>query len=76
MGLAGRAVPLLRRRCASDLQRRWRTRKEPSSRPEWWRGTQSHYRTTGQSRNIRLVPLYEIDDEGYEIYFPLRKTKP
>lgn len=37
------------------------------------RWTQSHYRTTGQSRNIRLVPLYEIGDESYEIYFPLRK---
>jgi len=35
------------------------------------RWTKSHYRTKGQSHNLQLVPLYEIGDEKYEIYFPL-----
>jgi DUF1680 family protein len=29
------------------------------------------YRTTGQDRNFRLIPLYEIRDEAYAIYFPI-----
>jgi len=33
------------------------------------RWTQSHYKTVGQQHNIRLVPLYEIGNEKYEIYF-------
>lgn len=37
------------------------------------RWTQSHYRTTGQQHNIRFVPLYEIADETYSIYFPINK---
>ncbi len=34
--------------------------------------TQSHYRTTGQPQNIRFVPLYEIGDEKYSIYYPFK----
>jgi len=34
---------------------------------------QSHYRTINQSANIRFVPLYEIADERYTIYFPIVK---
>jgi DUF1680 family protein len=29
------------------------------------------YRTTGQAQNFRLIPLYEIRDESYAIYFPI-----
>lgn len=39
------------------------------------RWTQSHYKTTGQKNNIRFVPLYEIGDEHYSIYFPLKSEK-
>ena len=37
------------------------------------RWKQSHYRTVGQEQNLRLVPLYEIGDGKYEIYFPISK---
>jgi len=37
------------------------------------RWTKSHYTTRGQLHNIKLVPLYEIGDEKYEIYFPIVK---
>ena len=33
-----------------------------------WR---SGYRTSGQSQNIRFIPLYEIRDECYAVYFPI-----
>jgi uncharacterized protein len=29
------------------------------------------YRTQGQAENIRLIPLYEIRDECYAVYFPI-----
>jgi DUF1680 family protein len=36
----------------------------------WWRtGT---YRTSGQTPGLRFVPLAEIRDEPYTVYFPLR----
>lgn len=31
------------------------------------------YRTTGQAQNIRLIPLYEIQDESYQVYFPIAR---
>ncbi len=34
---------------------------------------QSHYRTVNQQANIYFVPLYEIADERYTIYFPVQK---
>jgi len=37
------------------------------------RWTKSHYKTKGQDHNIKLVPLYEIGDEKYEIYFTVKK---
>ncbi len=43
---------------AADNERQW---------SEWLRG----YRTLGQAANIRLRPLYEIEDERFSIYFPL-----
>jgi DUF1680 family protein len=29
------------------------------------------YRTIGQAQNFRLIPLYEIRDERYAVYFPI-----
>jgi hypothetical protein len=37
------------------------------------RWKQSHYRTVNQDMNIKFVPLYEIADEPYTIYFPVHK---
>lgn len=37
------------------------------------RWKQSHYNTIGQAHNIKFVPLYEIGDERYNIYFPIEK---
>lgn len=38
---------------------------------EWvfWR---SRYRTRGQGRNFRLLPLHEVRDERYTVYFPIQ----
>jgi DUF1680 family protein len=42
----------------------------PDNEREWWfwRGG---YRTRGQERGIRFVPLYEVQDEVYSVYFPI-----
>jgi len=37
------------------------------------RWTKSHYKTKNQSHDIQLIPLYEVGDEKYEIYFPVIK---
>ena len=39
---------------------------------EWgyWRGD---YRTRGQPQNFRLIPLHEVRDEAFTIYFPVKK---
>lgn len=37
------------------------------------RWKQSHYNTINQEHNIKFVPLYEIADERYTIYFPIVK---
>lgn len=34
---------------------------------------QSQFRTINQERNIKFIPLYEIADERYTIYFPIQK---
>jgi len=41
---------------------------------EWtmWR---PGYRTCNQERGFRFVPLYEIRDERYTVYFPVRETQ-
>lgn len=43
----------------------------PDNEREWgdWL---AGYRTRNQPRNVRFVPLYEIADERYSVYFPLR----
>jgi DUF1680 family protein len=35
---------------------------------EWLHG----YRTCGQERSARFIPLYEVVDERYTVYFPIR----
>ena len=45
---------------APDNEREW---------TEWKPG----YRTCNQERGFRFVPLYEIRDERYTVYFPVRK---
>ncbi|MGO4497615.1 beta-L-arabinofuranosidase domain-containing protein [Paenibacillus sp. 2RAB27] len=39
----------------------------------WW--NVGYYRTKGQDRGIRFIPLYEIKDEVYTIYFPVNQIK-
>ena len=43
----------------------------PDNEREWtmW---QLAYRTRDQERGLRFVPLYEIRDEPYTVYFPFR----
>jgi uncharacterized protein len=36
-----------------------------------WRAWQPGYRTRNQARGIRFLPLYEIVDERYTVYFPV-----
>ncbi|WP_028612022.1 beta-L-arabinofuranosidase domain-containing protein [Paenibacillus harenae] len=35
----------------------------------WW--NPGHYKTVGQDRGFRFIPLYEIKDETYTVYFPV-----
>jgi uncharacterized protein len=46
----------------------------PDNEREWhiWR---TGYRTTGQPENLRLIPLYEICEERYQVYFPVRENR-
>lgn len=39
----------------------------------WW--NPGYYKTAGQDRGIRFIPLYEIKDEAYTVYFPIKETK-
>jgi hypothetical protein len=43
---------------APDNERQW---------GEWLSG----YRTQGQERNFRFIPLYNVVDEAYTVYFPV-----
>jgi hypothetical protein len=44
----------------------------PDHEREWsiWKGG---YRTAGQERSIRFIPLYEVRDERYTVYFPVKE---
>jgi DUF1680 family protein len=44
----------------------------PDNEREWtmWQGG---YRTRGQERGIRFIPLHEVLDEPYTVYYPIRK---
>ena len=44
---------------AADNEREW----------GYWRGD---YRTRGQPQNFRLIPLHEVRDEAFTIYFPVK----
>ncbi|HEX7432582.1 MAG TPA: beta-L-arabinofuranosidase domain-containing protein, partial [Anaerolineaceae bacterium] len=51
-------------------------RQQPGSllRPDderEWNNWRTGYRTRGQAQNIRLIPLYEVRDERYQVYFPV-----
>jgi DUF1680 family protein len=43
----------------------------PDNEREWtyWRGD---YRTRGQNQDIRFIPLHEVRDEVFTVYFPMR----
>jgi len=47
---------------APDNEREW---------SEWLPG----YRTRNQPQNLRFIPLYEVRDEHYAIYFPIQKPR-
>ena len=38
-----------------------------------WGYWQNTYKTTGQDRGIRFMPLWQIGYEEYQVYFPLRQ---
>ena len=42
----------------------------PDNEREWtfW---QPSYRTRGQARNFRLIPLHEVREQRYTVYFPM-----
>ncbi|MBN1876392.1 MAG: glycoside hydrolase family 127 protein [Anaerolineae bacterium] len=44
----------------------------PDNEREWWFWLHG-YRVRGQARGLRFVPLYEIQDERYTVYFPIRQ---
>jgi DUF1680 family protein len=44
----------------ADNEREW----------DYWNGS---YRTVGQDRGTRFVPLHEVVDEPFTVYFPVRK---
>ncbi|WP_261800411.1 glycoside hydrolase family 127 protein [Paenibacillus sp. PAMC21692] len=39
----------------------------------WWNA--GYYKTKGQSVNIRLIPLHEIKDESYSVYFQVKAAE-
>jgi DUF1680 family protein len=44
----------------------------PDNEREWGNWL-PYYRTSGQTRNLRLMPLYEIIDQPYTLYFPIQE---
>jgi hypothetical protein len=44
----------------------------PDNEREWSRWLEGNYRTTGQNRNVRFVPLLAVTDQPYTLYFPVR----
>jgi hypothetical protein len=39
-----------------------------------WTQWLTRYRSVGQSQAIRFVPLHEVVDERYSLYFPVRSA--
>jgi len=40
-----------------------------------WASWKPGYRTVGQDRGIRFIPLYEVVDQTYTVYFPVRTER-
>ncbi len=40
-----------------------------------WTQWLTRYRTVGQSRSIRLIPLHEVTDERFSVYFPVTPVR-
>ena len=40
-----------------------------------WGSWKSTFRTVGQERGIRFVPLYEVGYDRYSIYFPVKEER-
>ena len=57
-------------RPVDELVRRAETILVPDNEREW-RGWKPGYRTRDQDRGIRFLPLNEIVDERYTVYFPV-----
>jgi len=47
----------------------------PDHERQWSEWIFSRYRTVNQDRGIRFIPLYEVTDEAYAVYFPVRKSR-
>jgi uncharacterized protein len=46
----------------------------PDNEREWW-FWQGSYRTRGQAQDIRFIPLHEVRNEVFTIYFPISKDQ-
>jgi hypothetical protein len=44
----------------------------PDNEREWTNWIPS-YRAVGQARGLRFIPLYEVRDERYTVYFPITR---
>jgi uncharacterized protein len=47
----------------------------PDRERQWGEWLFGQYRTKNQDRGIRFIPLYQVTDEAYTVYFPIRKTR-
>jgi len=45
----------------------------PDNEREWW-FWHGGYRTYGQDQDIRFIPLHEVRNEYYTVYFPVKKS--
>jgi DUF1680 family protein len=41
-----------------------------------WGNWEPGYRTRNQERNIRFIPLHDVRDERYTVYFPVSASRP
>jgi DUF1680 family protein len=46
----------------------------PDRERQWGEWLFGQYRTIHQDKGIRFIPLYELTDEAYTVYFPVRKA--
>jgi uncharacterized protein len=47
----------------------------PDREREWGTWLFGQYRTVNQDRGFRFIPLHEVTDETYTVYFPVRKAQ-